>query len=78
MDNPNLVAQLQYGNISAAVWKNETDSGSFLNVTIKRTYKEVPALKNMQSFGSDDLLPISKLAHPTHTKIFDLQHGDNR
>jgi len=78
MSNPKPTAQLRYGNISAAIWRNETEKDSFYNVTFQRTYKEAEELKNTQSFGRDDLLLVAKLADLAHTKIFELQHGDNR
>ena len=78
MDNPKPAAQLPYGSISAAIWRNETDKGTFYNVTFQRSYKEGEDFKNSQSFGREDLLLVAKLTDIAHTKIFELQHGDNR
>ncbi len=75
MTHPKPAAQLRYGSVSAAIWKNDTDKGSFYNVTFQRTYKEGEELKNTQSFGRDDLLLLAKLADLAHTKIFELQHS---
>lgn len=72
------VAQLRYGSISAAIWKNDSDKGAFYNVTFQRTYKESEELKNSQSFRRDDLLVLAKLADLAHSKIFELQHGADR
>ena len=78
MDHTKPAAQLRYGSISAAIWKNETDKGSFYNVTFQRTYKDAEELKNTQSFGRDDLLVLAKLADLAHTKIFELQFAAER
>jgi hypothetical protein len=74
----NPVAQLRYGSISAAIWRNDSDKGSFYNVTFQRTYKDADQLKNAQSFGRDDLLILAKLADLAHSKIFELQHTAER
>ena len=72
------VAQLRYGGISAAIWKNDSEKGAFYNVTFQRTYKESEELKNSQSFGRDDLLVLAKLADLAHSKIYELQHTTDR
>ena len=74
----NPIAQLRYGSISAAIWKNDSDKGAFYNVTFQRTYKDSDELKNTQSFGREDLLVLAKLADLAHTKIFELQHVADR
>ena len=74
----NPVAQLRYGSISAAIWRNDSDNGPFYNVTFQRTYKDTDQLKNTQSFGRDDLLVLAKLADLAHTKIFEFQHAMDR
>ena len=77
MDKSKPAAKLRYGSVSAAVWQNQGDKGSFYNVTFQRTYKEGESFKNTQSFGRDDLLVVAKLADLAHTKIHDLQQTES-
>lgn len=45
------VAEVRFGNIAAAIWQNETESGPRYNVTIERTYRDGDDFGKSQSFG---------------------------
>jgi hypothetical protein len=48
--------------IKAAVWKNETESGTRYSVTVRRLYREGAYWHSTESFGRDDLLLLAKVA----------------
>jgi hypothetical protein len=70
------VAEVRFGNISAAIWRNEGDSGTWYNVTVERTYRDGTEYKRSPSFGRDDLLTLAKVADQAHSEIFNLQRFD--
>jgi len=55
--------------LKAAVWRNETDSGSFFNVTVSRSYKEGEQWHESSSFGYDDVLIVAELLRTCHSFI---------
>lgn len=63
----------QIGTIHAAIWSNQTESGTRYNVSFERHYKEGDQWKTTNSFGRDDLLTLAKLADRMHTRIYELQ-----
>ena len=67
------VHEVRLGRIAAAIWRNETESGStFHNVTVSRLYKpEGGDWKRADSFGRDDLPLVAKVVDQAHTWIFE-------
>lgn len=53
------VANFRIGNVKAAVWRN--DSGHF-NTTFVRSYKQGDSWVDGDSYGSQDLLNLAKVA----------------
>jgi hypothetical protein len=47
--------------LKAAVWKNDSESGPFYNVTLTRSWKDGETWKESTSFGYDDLLIVAEL-----------------
>jgi hypothetical protein len=64
------IHEIRLGAIKAAVWKNETASGSRYNVTLSRLYRDGDQWKSTDTFGRDDLLLVAKVADQVHTWIF--------
>ena len=46
--------QIRSRSIKAALWKNETDKGTFYNITLERLYKDGEVWKSASSFGIGD------------------------
>jgi hypothetical protein len=65
------VHEIRLGRIRAAIWQNETDNGTFYNVTISRLYKDGDDWKDSSSFGRDDLPLVAKVCDQVHTWIFE-------
>ena len=72
------VHEVRLGRIKAAVWENETETGTRHSVTITRLYKAEgdPTWKTTTSFNRDDLPLVAKVADMAHTYIYGLGHGD--
>lgn len=58
------------GRIRAAIWENETTSGTRFNVTVSRLYKDGDNWKDSTSFGRDDLPVVAKVVDRCHSWIF--------
>lgn len=64
---------VRFGNIDAAIWRNEGEDGPWYNVTFERMYREGEDYKYSSSFGRDDLLPLAKAADVAHTEVCNLE-----
>jgi hypothetical protein len=67
------VHEIRLGRIRAAIWENETQSGTRHNVTVTRLYKDGDEWKDSSSFGRDDLPLVAKVLDRCHSWIF--EHG---
>ena len=63
------IHEVRLGFIKAAVWKNETETGTRYNATLSRLYKDGDQWASTESFGRDDLLLLAKVADQTHSWI---------
>ena len=64
------VHQVRLGNIKAAIYKNDTESGTQFNVTFERLFKKDDEWQSSDSFGKGDLLQLGKEASEAHSWIF--------
>ena len=69
-DKNRPVHEIRLGRIKAAIWENDTQSGTRHNVTITRLYKDDEGWKDSSSFGRDDLPLVEKVADLAHKWIF--------
>ena len=76
MANQKPVAEVRIGRVKAAIWRNETEDRTRHNVTFSRLYKDGEQWKTMQSFGSNDLLVLAKVADQSHSRLFQLQQEE--
>jgi hypothetical protein len=70
------VAEVRFGNIRAAIWRNLGATGPWYNVTFERSYTVGGEYRTAHNFGRDDLLTVAKVADIAHSEIFDLQRAD--
>ena len=66
------VAKIRVGLITASIWENKTDKGTFHNVTFERRYKDGDQWKSSHSYNTGDLLELAKAADLAHTKILEI------
>jgi hypothetical protein len=63
--------------ISASIWKNKTDKGTFYNVTFENRYRDGEGnWKSGHSYAAGDLLALAKAADLAHSKIIELRASE--
>jgi hypothetical protein len=65
------VGKVRVGLITASIWANKTDKGTFHNVTFERRYKDGDQWKSSHSYNTGDLLELAKAADLAHTRILE-------
>jgi hypothetical protein len=65
------VDKVRIGLITASIWENTNDKGTFHNVTFERRYNDGGQWKSSHSYGFNDLLDLAKAADLAHTRIVD-------
>ena len=71
------VAKIRVDLINASIWKNQTDKGTFYNVTFESRYRDSEGnWKSSHSYTANDLLALAKAADLAHTKIIELRNGE--
>jgi hypothetical protein len=64
------VHRIRYGNVSAAVWANNSQAGYFFNTTFNRVYKDGDNWGESHSFEDRDLPNLAKAAADAHSWIY--------
>jgi hypothetical protein len=67
------VDKIRIGNITAAIFENSGQNGTFYSVKLGRSYKDDETWKNTDSLGRDDLLIAAKALDKAHDRIIELQ-----
>ena len=70
MENNKPVHAIRYGNVSCAIWANNSQAGYFYNTTFCRVYKDDEQWGESSSFEDRDLPNLMKAAADAHTWIF--------
>jgi hypothetical protein len=65
------VHSFRYGNVSCAIWANNSTSGYFFNTTFTRVYKEGDEWGESSSFEDRDLPSLMKAASDAHSWIYE-------
>ena len=70
------VAKVRVGLVTASIWENKTENGTFHNVTFERRYRDGEGKwQTTHSYGTGDLLELAKCADLAHTKIIEATTG---
>lgn len=65
--------------VSAAIWRNSNQKGTFYSVTVERSYKDdAGKWQTSSTFNASDLLVLAKLADLCDTKIRELRTADRQ
>lgn len=70
------VATLKDHYIKAAIWKNESENGSFYAATVERTYKDGDEYKTSHSFSGRDMLAAGHLLIRAYEQSLELEQAD--
>ncbi|XZE42764.1 hypothetical protein SH467x_002296 [Pirellulaceae bacterium SH467] len=68
--NDKPVHEIRLGKVKAAIWRNETESGTRYGVTFSRIYKTDEGWESSSSFGRDELPLLGKVADMAHIWIY--------
>lgn len=67
------VETLREGSLKAAIWRNESENGSYHSVTVARSYRDKEGnLHDTNSLRAKDMLGLSELARRAHHQTHDL------
>lgn len=64
------VHEVRLGKVKAAIWRNDTQSGTRYSVTFSRIYKTDDGWESSMSFGRDELPLVEKVSNLAHTWIY--------
>jgi hypothetical protein len=71
--------KIRIGNLTATIWRNTGDNGTWYSVQPKRSYKTGDdEWRETDALGVDDLLPMAKLLDQAHTWITDQMAADRK
>ena len=77
MANQRPTATVRIGAVKAAIWQNQAGDRTRYNVTFSKSYRDADGQwKNTLSFGRNDLLVLAKVADQAHSRIVDLEQGE--
>jgi hypothetical protein len=72
------VAKIRVGLITGSIWERDSDKGTFYAVTFERRYRDSEGnFKSSHSYDTQDLLVLAKVADLAHSKILELQKGQD-
>jgi hypothetical protein len=78
-DNKKPVAKINLHPVSASIWSNETQKGTFYSVTLERSYKDDDGKwQYTNSLGQGDLLLAAKVLDLAHSRIYELRAADRK
>ncbi len=69
-DSNKPVHKIRYGNVSCAVWLNNSSAGYFYNTTFSRVYKDGDEWGESTSFEDRDLPNLMKASADAHSWIY--------
>lgn len=68
------VHRIRVARVEGAIWQNQSENGTWYNVTLSRSYKDAnDEWKSADSFSGDDLLLVAKVADQAHSWIIQKQ-----
>jgi len=78
-DTKKPAAHVKLHPVSAAIWRNQNQKGTFYSVTFERSFKdEAGKWQSSSTFNASDLLLLAKVADLAETKIRELRSADRQ
>jgi hypothetical protein len=78
-DNKKPAAKVTLHPVSAAIWRNQNQSGVFYSATFERSYKDEDGKwQRTSTFSASDLLLLAKVADQAHSEIYKLRGNDRQ
>ena len=69
-DNNKPVHKIRYGNVSCAIWANNSQAGYFFDTTFRRVFKTGDEWGESHSFEDRDLPNLMKASADAHSWIY--------
>lgn len=71
--------KIRFGNLSAIIWRNAGENGTWYSVQPQRSYKNGDdQWRNTEALGFDDLLTMAKLLDEAHSWIAQQMEADRK
>ena len=70
------VDKIRFGRITAAIWANEGEKGTWHNVTLSRSYKDGEKLKDTSSLSGTDLLVGAEALRQAYVRTQELRAAE--
>jgi hypothetical protein len=65
--------------VTAAIWRNQNQSGVFYSVTFEKAFKDdAGKWASSSTFNAADLLLLAKVADQAHSEIYKLRASDRQ
>jgi hypothetical protein len=78
-DTKKPAAKVTLYPVTAAIWRNQNQSGVFYSVTFERSFKDdAGKWQSASTFNANDLLLLAKVADQAHSEIFKLRAKDRQ
>ena len=74
----NKPENIRDGMLNAAIWKNQSERGTYYSTQITRSYEKDGQYHKTDNFSKDDLLRVSELARTAYSRITELQQHDRQ
>jgi hypothetical protein len=76
--NQNPLLVIRDGRISASIFENKSDKGTFPSVVFQRLYEDGEGnVKHSSSFSGVELLKLSRLASQAYDRVIELRASKN-
>jgi len=74
------IERINVGPVKVAIWKNEGPNGPMFSATFQRSYRdpETNGWKSSTSFGTGELLQLSKAADRAHSRLLVLREVERQ
>lgn len=72
------VDRIKVGNVTASIWRNESDAGRWYSIVVERTYKDESTgeYKVSKSYRHGDLPFLGKAIHYAFDRVRELKAAD--
>lgn len=66
---PRPVEKIRAYPVTAAIWKNESENGTFFSVTFSRSYKGDDGYHDVDSYSGTQLLQLAYVASQAYARV---------
>lgn len=67
--NPKPIQKISIGSVTASIWHNTKDGGSYYNTTIDHRFKASDGWMKSSHYRANELLNLAKVALLAHSEV---------